>query len=338
MSPDNQQRGTVPGASDPAGPALTADVALAGPGWAMGLDIGGTLMKAVVAGPDGAIDQRVRRPTGASRGPAAVLDNAVDLLEQVRTGLGPGRPLAATGIAVPGFVDEAAGVARYSANIGWHDLEVARLVGDRAGVLARLGHDLRLGGRAEGALGAARGYRDFMFVAVGTGIAAAITLNGEQRQGAAGVAGEIGHVVVAPGGAPCGCGGRGCLEAVASAGAIARLYHLRAGGPPVGADEVVARAQHGDAVAAEVWATAVGHLATALAQAQSTLDLQLIVVGGGLAGAGPSLLGPLAEGIAARLPCLPAPPLAPALLGDEAAGLGAALLARAAQAGPATNP
>jgi glucokinase len=309
---------------------MGASSTLIGQGWVVGLDIGGTLIKGVVVGPDGTVEERHREPTQAAHGPGAIVERAIALLERARSQLGVDRPLRGIGLAVPGFVDERRGVVQFAANLGWRDLEVSRIVGQRLGVPVCLGHDVRLGGMAEGALGAARDAKDFLFVPVGTGIAAALTLGGKQRKGPSGLAGEIGHVVVEPGGAPCRCGGRGCLEAMASASAIGRRYRERVPGTPVGAEEVLALLDQGDPEAGEVWSSALGYLAGALASVHGTVQLELIVVGGGLAKAGSRLLVQLEAAIAARLPCLPPPRVALATLGDEAAGLGAALMARAA--------
>ncbi len=308
---------------------MCPSTALGGTGWAVGLDIGGTLMKAVVVGPDGEVTGRLRSPTAPGAGPAAVLDRAAGLVAQARHLPATVGPVSAVGIGVPGFVDEASGTVEYSANLGWRDMPVARLLSERLGTPVALGHDVRLGGRAEGELGAARGASDYLFVAVGTGIAAAVTLGGRQRRGPSGLAGEIGHVVADPDGPLCRCGGRGCLEEVASASGIGRRYRREVPGPEIGSAEVLALAVGGDPVAERIWSSAIGQLAHAIALVHGALQLEMVVIGGGLAKAGTRLVEPLGAALAADLPCIPPPRLALAQLGDEAAGLGAALLARA---------
>lgn len=301
---------------------------LAGDGWVIGLDIGGTRLKAVLVRPDGVVAKRENVATLASEGPQAVLERAVGLLERIRCDVSRDAELTAVGLAVTGLVDEDKGMALFSVNLGWDHLELARAFSKRLGVPTALGHDVRLGGFAEGVLGAARGVEDFLFVPVGTGIGAALVLDGKLRRGATGSVGELGHLVVEPEGPPCGCGGRGCLEVLASAAAIGRRYRDRVPGEPVGAAEVFALAERGDRDAADVWASAIGYLGAALALVQSMLDLELMVIGGGLANAGPSLLRQLGTVMASRLPRLPVPRLVSACLGDDAACLGAALLAR----------
>jgi ABC-type tungstate transport system substrate-binding protein len=142
---------------------------------------------------------------------------------------------------------------------------------------------------------------------------------------------------VDPAGEPCGCGGRGCVETVASAAAIARRYAARTGRPVAGAAAVAARVRKGDPDAVAVWEEAVGALAEGLAAAVTLLAPRLVVVGGGLAGAGELLLRPLAELLRLRLSPRSArmPRLVGAALGDQAGCLGAALLARRALHGGA---
>ena len=313
------------GAEGSTAPGVLAAPALRGPGSVAGIDVGGSSIKAVAILPSGEAALHLREQTRA----AGLVDQLCALAERLgaRAAAG-GAPLCALGLAVPGIVDEAAGIAAYSANLGWRDLAIVHLLEERIGLPVRLGHDVRLGALAEGILGAARDVTDYLFVPVGTGIAAALVLGGEPRRGAAGAAGEIGHLIVEADGPPCGCGQRGCLEAVASAAAIARLYRARAGDGQADTADVCARAQRGDARAEEVWRGAVAALARALAGAHALVDLELIVLGGGLANAGALLVDQLAEAMQPVLGRLAPPRLRLAALGDEAASLGAALYAR----------
>jgi glucokinase len=304
-------------------------VGLAGSGSVVGLDVGGTLLKAVAVGPEGGVTARVRQPTAAGDGAGALMERVVALLVGMRDELlARGEVLRAVGLAVPGVIDEEAGVVRFAANLGWRDVEVTSFVARRLGVPVYLGHDVRSGALAEGVLGAARGVDDFLFLPIGTGIAAALVLGGQVRAGPRGSAGELGHLVVEPGGPPCRCGARGCLETLASASALARRYQEQVPGSTLEAPAVAVLAAQRDTVALAVWSSAVGSLGQVLAGVQSLVDLDLVVVGGGLANA-ERLLADLEGAIAARLPWQVAPRLTTAALGDEAGSLGAALLARA---------
>ncbi|MGC5019947.1 ROK family protein [Micromonospora sp. DT47] len=299
----------------------------------VGLDVGGTGMKCALVRPDGAVVHAERHPTDAGRGPAAVVDTILDVAEGLAgkaraDGLLP----VACGIAVPGVVDEAAGVAVWSANVGFRDVPLRDLAVARLGLPTALGHDVRVGGLAEARLGAGRGTGHVLFVAIGTGIAGAHVVGGSAAAGAHGAAGEIGHILVRPDGPRCGCGRAGCLEAVASAAAIGRRYAelgpaatgLTAG---VTAADVATRAAGGEELAGRVWREAVEALADGLATGQALFDVETIVIGGGLARAGAQLLDPLRVALRERMTFHREPRLVAAALGDEAGCLGAALLA-----------
>ena len=175
-------------------------------------------------------------------------------------------------------------------------------------------HDVRAAALAEGELGAARDCRDWLLVTLGTGVGAAVVLGGRPYGGAHGAGGELGHLVVVPGGPECACGARGCVESIASAGAIER----RAGRP---VREVIADRD-------PLWAEAIDALASGLAAYAVLMDPERIVIGGGLAAAGDALFEPLATALDERLTFSEAPPLVPAALGAEAGCHGAAIAAR----------
>ncbi len=298
------------------------------------IDVGGTSMKGALVGADQRIIHEARRPTPRDAGPEAVVRAIEAFLEELlaaaaRLPSPVGRPLGA-GVAVPGIVDEAAGIARSSANLGWRDVALARHLEDAVGLPVALGHDVRAGALAEHRLGAGRGFDGMLFLPLGYGVAAAIVADGRLVI-AQGHAGEIGHLVVEPGGDPCGCGGRGCLETVASASAIARRYAQRSGqgdGPSVDAREVAARCRAGDETAIAVWTEAVHALAFAIAVSVALLAPEVVVVGGGLSLAGEQLLGPLRAAVSGHLSFVPVPRITTATLGDRAGCLGAAILAR----------
>jgi glucokinase len=297
--------------TDPTGEALLA------------VDLGGTDIKAMLARPDGtALAESTRRtPTGDG---AAAVREVVDVGRELLRGSGV--PVSRVGLAVPGLVDGAAGVAVYSANLGWRRAPVASTVADALGLPVALLHDVTAAGVAEHRLGAGRGVDDLLVVAIGTGIAAAVIAGGRPVLGGAGQAGELGHLQVRPGGRPCGCGRRGCLEAEASASAIARAYAERTGRPVAGAAEVAARLDD-DARARAVWQDAVDALADGLLDAVALLGSSRVVVGGGLSHAGDRLLRPLAAAMRERASIHAIPELVPAELGSRGGVVGAALMA-----------
>jgi glucokinase len=187
------------------------------------------------------------------------------------------------------------------------------------------GHDVRAGTLAEWRLGAGRGLEDLVFVPIGTGVSAGIVVQGRLVTGG-GYAGEIGHVDVGHG-VPCTCGGRGCVEAVASAAAIARRYTAASGRPVAGAREVAERMAAGDPTARQIWNDATEALALALAWTSVVLAPQAILLGGGLARSGSLLFEPLGQALGRHLGVVRRPQLVPATLQDDAGFLGAALLA-----------
>ena len=291
------------------------------------LDVGGTGMKCALVRPDGTVHHEERHPTLAARGPEAVTENilavAAGLAGKARA---DGFEPVAVGVAVPGVVDEENGVAVWSSNVGFRDVPLRSLLEERLSLPAALGHDVRVGGIAEARLGAGKGERHVLFAAIGTGIAAALVVNGAGYNGAHGAAGELGHIIVRPGGPSCPCGQHGCLEALASARAIGARYTELSGIADSTAFDVVSRIDT-DKVARQVWHEAINALADGLITAQALFDVSVLVLGGGLAEAGDTLLGPLKYAMEKRLTFHRMPKIVKAALGDTAGCKGAALLA-----------
>lgn len=287
------------------------------------LDVGGTTIKGALVSPAGVIVERSVHPTGFGEEAAAAVVAAAELLTAAaaRHGL----TVAAIGVVTPGIVDSERGVVGYASNLGWRDLPLRDRVAAATGVRVVLGHDVRSAGEAEGRFGAARGHRDYLHIAIGTGIAATVVIDGRPVVGSAGGAGELGHVPVRDDGEPCGCGQLGCLEVYASAGGLARRYE-RIAGRPASAAEIHARLGD-DPVADRVWADAVAALVRGIATHALVIEPDLVVLGGGLAQAGADLLRPLEEGLRGALAWRTPPEVRLSELGPDAAVLGAALLA-----------
>lgn len=293
------------------------------------LDVGGTGMKAALVAADGSLLHRARRATGRERGPEAVVEDILGFATELRAhgARHLGQEAAAAGVAVPGIVDEERGVAAYAANLGWRDVPLRDLLAERLGVPVALGHDVRTGGLAEGRIGAGKGADRFFFVPLGTGIAGAIGIDGRVETGAHGFAGEIGHIVVRPGGLACPCGQRGCLERFASASAVSQAWAEACGDPDADAADCAKAVESGDARARAVWQEAVDALADGLVTALTLLDPRTLIIGGGLAEAGETLFAPLREAVRRRVTFQKLPSIVPAALGDTAGCLGAGLLA-----------
>lgn len=290
------------------------------------IDLGGTSIKTALVDSTLKSMHTMRVPTRRI-GEVVDVDQLAELVDTLTEHAASldGR-VCGVGVVTPGIVDSDLGVVRFGANLGWRDLPLRDRLVERTKLPMRVGHDVRAGGLAEFTVGAAVGVRNAIFMPVGTGIAAALMVDGHELH-ATGYAGEIGHAVVEPDGPPCGCGQRGCLEAVGSAAAIARRYAERAGEPVSGALEVATRMQAGDAIAQQVWDDAIGALATALTMAVVLLAPEVIVIGGGLAESGDVLFVPLRAELESRLTFHRRPTIVPAALGDSASCTGAGLLA-----------
>lgn len=287
------------------------------------LDVGGTAIKTGILEGDRLVGAR-QWPTPA-RGDGIgerVVDRAVQIVAELAA---EQEPLDAVGFVVPGVVDPVAGVGIWSENLGWRDVPFHNLLEERLGIPVAVGHDVRAGGLAEARLGAGAGYRDVVFLPVGTGVAAAIVCDGvpydRDRP-----TGEIGHVDIGHD-EPCVCGLRGCVEAIASAAAIARRYAARTGAI-VSAAEVSSRVVAGDPDARVVWADAVAGLGRAIAWLAAVLAPEIVIVGGGLAEAGEVLLEPLRADVEKRITFQHRPVIAPSAMGSLAGCVGAGLLAR----------
>ncbi|NUS06912.1 MAG: ROK family protein [Nonomuraea sp.] len=281
--------------------------------YVVAVDVGGTTMKGGLIARDGTILHRERRPTPRAEGPERVVAAISAFVAALSASRPAPRPVA-VGLAVPGLVTPERAV--FSAAFGWRDVPAGAFTDGTLPVA--LGHDVRSAGEAELAYGS--GAADTLYLPIGTGIAGAVVLSGSLYGGAAGWAGQIGHIPVYPDGLPCPCGQRGCPAAYASAAAVA----ARCG--ETSAEDVVRRAASGDEKAARVWAEAVEALALALATYTLTLDPAAVVIGGGLSLAGDALVVPLRARLAARLAFLRPPEVRVSALGVDAGLLGAGLL------------
>lgn len=304
-----------------------SDVSLGNGAPVLAFDVGGTDIKAALVDATGSIRDLLRLPSptpGLDSGDATV-QRIAEAAAELASRHPDAAPLA-VGISVPGYVDEAAGMAINSENLGWRDYPMRLRAEERLGLPVAFNHDVRSAGEAEHRLGAAAPFENVVVMTIGTGIAGAVFIKNSLYSGG-GMAGEMGHSRVASG-PSCACGGRGCLEAIASARAIAARYTELTGEPVAGAREVLQRMKAGDATAAEVWNYALDALALSLSQTVALLAPDAIVIGGGLAQAGEDLFGPLKERLEDILTFQRRPLLLPARVGENAGVIGTALGAR----------
>jgi len=252
----------------------------------VGIDIGGTKTDAVAIHADGRIAQQLRLPTGF--GPAAVLETAVTAVTQLAA-------LCATtiegftsiGIGIPGAVDNGTGRVTHAVNLGLDGLDLGAELSARLGRPVRIENDVNAAAIGAFHLLEKDPSHSMAYLNLGTGLAAGLVLGGELWRGSRGTAGEIGHIPVDPNGPECPCGQRGCLEMVASGSAIARQWPTDDARP---ARALFAAAESGDPRAMEVKRRFVENVAAAVRVLVLTVDVDSVVIGGGLSSLGTSLL------------------------------------------------
>jgi glucokinase len=289
----------------------------------LGLDLGGTNIKLVVLEgdrPNYEISVSSTVPTYAKRGPEGVIQRLEDV---ARRALDDHGPIESIGVGIPGMFDPVEGTVLLFPNLPgpWAGHPFRRSLEDRLGRRVRLINDARAFTLAEGTLGAGAGCSTLVCITLGTGIGGGVMIDGRLHLGAFGGAGEIAHQTVMPGGPRCGCGNRGCAEALARADVVAAM----AGRSTV--EEVYAGVVAGDPRCVDAVRTAAGWLGIALANAVTVLGPDRIVVGGGIAAADELVLGPIREAVRARVTLVPTERIevVAAALGPSAGAIGAAL-------------
>ncbi|MEU5842790.1 ROK family protein [Rhodococcus sp. NPDC047139] len=307
----------------------------------VGIDVGGTSIRAAAVDRNGSVVDSVRTQTPSS---AVALENALHrLVDHLRER----NEVAAVGLAVAGFLTEDRTTVRFAPHLPWSEASVAETMTSRLGLQVVLEHDADAAAWAEYRFGAASGSRVAVMVALGTGIGAALLLDGRIYRGAYGVAPELGHLQVVPDGRPCACGKRGCWERYCSGtGLVDTTVEMLAAAPgrSVLAGEIasdpgsltgrrIAGAAHdGDPVALAAFEDFARRLGLGLALVADVYDPELVVIGGGVSGSAPLFLDAAREHYAAMTTGTGHRPLARvrvAQLGDAAGLVGAADLARA---------
>jgi glucokinase len=309
------------------------------------VDLGGSKILSVIADGDGCRLGEDRRSTSAEEGPKVVLERIVGSLEDAlaKAGLQRG-DLAAVGICSPGPCDIDAGVISSAPNLpGWRDVPICQYLEERLGVPARLENDANAAALGEHVYGAGRGCRHLIYMTVSTGIGGGLIIDGRLYRGATGVAGELGHMVIDPAGPLCGCGNRGCLEALASGTAIAArgeelvaqggsalLAKLAQEQGKLTAETVARAAGQGDIACQGIIRRAAYYLGVGLASYVNIFNPEVIILGGGLTKEGELLLGPARAEMAARAMSEPlkAMQLKVAELGDYVGVMGMVALLR----------
>jgi glucokinase len=312
----------------------------------IGVDLGGTKILAGVVSADHRILGRGKRTTPAKEGGAAITQAMIECVDEAIAASGVAREdLVAGGIGSPGPLDAKTGVILFSANLNVKNYPIGPDLSAYINRPVLVQNDVRVAGYAEFRLGAGRGYRDVIAAFVGTGIGGCVILGGEIVIGSTGNAGEIGHTVVRAGGPRCGCGSKGCMEALASKTAMQRRINkavkrgiptplrekmARKGGRLKSGDLAEAVAA-GDQVAVKATQRAAHFLGLGLGGLVNVLGPEIVIIGGGVVNALGDPWIDLARS-AARAQIITDPEghikFERAALGDDAGILGASLLAR----------
>ncbi|MGI6294638.1 MAG: ROK family protein [Armatimonadota bacterium] len=275
----------------------------------LGIDIGGTKSIVGIADRAGTLLAHKRVSTPNALGPDANLNTILAASHQV---IGEsGGQIKAIGIGCGGPLDRKSGVLHKVANLpGWEGICLTKLFQNEFGAPAFLDNDATAAALGEARYGAGKRFDDFIYLTVSTGIGGGIIIGGQPYRGRGENAGEIGHTKIIPDGPPCKCGDRGCLEALSSGTAIARI--AKEGLPshpdsslnnlkdPLTAEAVAKAAKNGDSYAAEVWQDAMYHLGIGIANVVNILNPQAVIIGGGVANAGEMLFEPVTKTVKQR--------------------------------------
>jgi glucokinase len=313
--------------------------------YAIGVDVGGTTIKAGLVGADGKVGAQAVLPSRAGENPGAVLEQAAAAIGKLReSARGECR---GAGIGVPGIVSASDGLVRYPPNFaGWGDVDVTGYLSKSTGMRIVTENDANCAALAEARFGAGVVHADFIFVIWGTGVGGGIITGGRIFRGPSGGAGEIGHVSIDRDGPLCRCGNRGCVESYIgghylSARAAAVIARENAAGrrsavlDMTGGDagridpETLSRAAGaGDAIASAILAEAGAMLGAALSAAVNIMDIPVAIIGGGISASPDFVLGAAAEEMRSRVlqPHRASVKVERAKLGNQAGVIGAASL------------
>lgn len=268
------------------------------------IDLGGTHIRVAVVSRAGDLDHKEQIATEADQGPQHVIDRMGDLVTRVAkdAGLANDVPI---GVASPGPLDVRAGVVLFTPNLpGWRDVEITTLLSEATGRSVVIQNDGNCAALGEVQFGGAKGVKDLVYLALGTGVGGGVISNGMLVDGVRGLGAEVGHVTVAMDGPRCTCGSVGCLEAYASGWAIKREADLvaqtddgnrivaAADGGELHAGIVAKAAKDGDPVATAILERAGRALGAAMGAFANTFNPRLIVIGGGVARLGDLLIAP----------------------------------------------
>ena len=313
----------------------------------IGVDMGGTKILAAVVNAEGRILASAKIPTKADKGANVVIDRIASCIQKAidKSRVAP-ESIQAVGIGAPGPLDPGTGVVIFAPNLGWKDVPLKAELETRTGILTFVDNDVNVGTLGEHTFGVGQNVQNLVGIFVGTGIGGGIIMQGELFHGASKTAGEIGHIIVKADGPRCGCGTRGCLEALASRTAMTKqfqkailkkgkksiLSELTGGELGLIRSGTLAKAiQRKDKLTLKVLKRATKYLGVGIGSIVNFLNPEMIVLGGGVVEA---LDDTFLDDIRAAVEKYALPntlngvQIVRAKLGDDAGILGAAALAR----------
>ncbi len=270
--------------------------------YTIGIDLGGTRIKAALINPAGEIQTKESCPTDVENGENGVADRIAELVNNLckTNNLSP-EDLAGVGIGVPG-VTTAQGVVVIAPNLHWHHVPFKEILEKRLGLRVEIDNDASVAALGEAHLGVGAGCESLFLITLGTGIGGGIILNGTIHHGASFSAGEIGHMCLEPHGPVCGCGKKGCLEALTAGPAMVRFVQqaLQDGQPSILSttedltpEAICNAAEKGDGPAQGAVAQSTFYLGIAVANIINVISPNVIAIGGGISAAGDLLLKPI---------------------------------------------
>jgi glucokinase len=300
--------------------------------WVIGIDLGGTKTALALIDPQNQIRAQERLATEAERGPEYIVEQIGQVTERFRQQIPTGDILRAMGVGAPGPLDHVQGVIINPTNLPkFYNTPLAAMLQARTGVPVCLEHDAKAAALGEMQYGAGRGVRDLVYIVVGTGVGAAIVMDGELVRGVKNFAGEIGHITLDwQQGEPCACGSRGCAESYMSGPWLERRYARLKPDHPLTGGEIAQQAQAGETEALQVLEQAGAALGAVVATMAMTLDIEWYIIGGSVVKAGDIFLN-AARRSAPRYSFVSVGPhlrIVGAELGEAGAMLGAGWLAR----------
>ena len=311
----------------------------------IGVDLGGTGIKAGVVNDKGEILSKGSTPTKKERPYAQIIEDIAELCKRVVKDAGVTmNDIASIGVGVPGICDPKTGVIPFCTNLGWREVPFVEEMHKHIDKPITVDNDATVAGFAESIAGVSAGTASSVFITLGTGVGGGIVINGRPYSGCRGIGSEIGHMIIKMDGEPCTCGNKGCFERYASATAIIReakravaahpesAIMTRCQGNPerINAKTVIDCAKEGDPTAKAVFDEYVRGLAHGIVSIINVLDPEVIVLGGGVSMAGEFLVNAVREAMKPLIffKTLPYANVELARLGADAGIIGAALLGR----------